>query len=204
MNKFFLFLHFILGLFNSNKIFYDTFLNISENGNITYYNLIRRLSETYSNIDETTDKMLQTYMKNHINNENDNDIDTISNYDIKDKKNDYFYLLKQEINDAKNHYTEHVSSLNNGSHRNSIQTLRGKLEFYDNLFIDKMLDLRIQKKHSPLLYLLLLTLFDLYYLYHPFKLIIPVYFLKRLSFLRKVDEDLNIQKVGGFKNFKLQ
>ncbi|EUR62166.1 hypothetical protein PFBG_05880 [Plasmodium falciparum 7G8] len=178
MNKFFLFLHFILGLFNSNKIFYDTFLNISENGNITYYNLIRRLSETYSNIDETTDKMI--------------------------KKNDYFYLLKQEINDAKNHYTEHVSSLNNGSHRNSIQTLRGKLEFYDNLFIDKMLDLRIQKKHSPLLYLLLLTLFDLYYLYHPFKLIIPVYFLKRLSFLRKVDEDLNIQKVGGFKNFKLQ
>lgn len=68
------------------QIFYDTFLNISENGNITYYNLIRRLSETYSNIDETTDKMLQTYMKNHINNENDNDIDTISNYDIKDKK----------------------------------------------------------------------------------------------------------------------
>ncbi|SOS81611.1 Plasmodium exported protein, unknown function [Plasmodium sp. gorilla clade G1] len=204
MYKFFVFLHFILGLFNSNKIFYDTFLNISENGNITYYNLIRRLSETYSNIDETTNKMLQTYMKNHINNENDNDIDTISNYDVKDKKNDYFYLLKQEINNVRDDYIDHVYSLENESHIKPIQKLRGKLEFYDNLLIDKILDLRIQKKHSPLLDLSALILFHVYYYNPVIQLIIPAYILKRLSFLRKVDEDLNIQKVGGFKNFKLQ
>ncbi|CDO67250.1 Plasmodium exported protein, unknown function [Plasmodium reichenowi] len=204
MNKFFLFLHFILGLFNSNKIFYDTFFNISKNGNITYYNLIRRLCESYSNIDETTDKMLQTHIASHINKENYKDIDTISNYDVTNKKILNFYLLKQEINDAKDHYIEYVHSLENESHRNAIQTLRGKWEFYDNLFIDKMLDLRIQKKHSPLLNLLLLTLFGMFYLYRPFKLIIPAYLLKRLSFMDKFDEHLSIQKVGDLNNFKLQ
>ncbi|SOV83690.1 Plasmodium exported protein, unknown function [Plasmodium reichenowi] len=204
MNKFFLFLHSILGLFNYNKIFYDTFLNISENGNIIYYNLIRRLCETYSNIDETTDKMLQTHITSHINKENYKDIDTISNYDVTNKKILNFYLLKQEINNVLDDYIHHVHSLENESHRNAIQTLRGKLEFYDNLFIDKMLDLRIQKKHSPLLNLLLLTLFGTWYFCSSFRLIIPVYFLKRLSFMDKFDEHLSIQKVGDLNNFKLQ
>ncbi|KYN96356.1 putative exported protein [Plasmodium gaboni] len=203
MNKFFVFFIFILGLFNSNKIFYEKYFNISENVNKNNYYLIRRLCEISSNIDEKTTKTLQTHIKSHINNEKDKDLDTISNYDVKDKKSDYFRLLKQEINDAKYDYIDHVNFMNNGSHRNTIKTLRGKLEFYDNLFVDKILDFEIQNKPSPLLDLFLLSLFEILHIScPPVTFIIPVYLIKRFSFLHQFDTDQSTQKVIKYENLK--
>ncbi|SOV20300.1 Plasmodium exported protein, unknown function [Plasmodium sp. gorilla clade G2] len=148
-------------------------------------------------------KMLQTHIKNHINNDKDNDIDTLSNYDVTDKKPNYFYLLKQEINDAKYDYTHHVNSLNNDSHRNAIKTLKGKLEFYDNLFLDKILDLRIQNKHSPILDLFVVSLFEILpLLCRPLSFIIPIYLIKRFSFLLKFDEDQSTRKLIKYENLK--
>ncbi|SCQ12633.1 Plasmodium exported protein, unknown function [Plasmodium gaboni] len=188
MNKFFVFVIFILGLFNSNKIFYEKYFNISENGNKNNYYLIRRLCEICSNIDETTDKMLQTYMTIPINNENDNDIDTISNYNVKDKTSNYFNLLKQEIKDVQDDYIYHFYSLKNGSPIKSIQKIKDILEFYDNLFIDKILDLKIQNKYSPLLHLLILTLYEIIILCPRLRFILPIYFIPRFALVHKFDD----------------
>ncbi|SOV84311.1 Plasmodium exported protein, unknown function [Plasmodium sp.] len=194
MNKFFVFLLFILGLFNSNKVYYNTFLNVSQNDNITYYNLIRQLCEIYPKNDETTNKILQTHKTSHINNDNDNDndkdIDTISNYDETDKKPSYFGLLKQEINDAKYDYIDHVNYMNNELQIKYIKKLKYKLEFYDNLFLDKILDLRIQNKRSPLLHLILLSFFEIFIIpCYPINFIVPVYVIKKFLYLPKFDED---------------
>ncbi|SOV84273.1 Plasmodium exported protein, unknown function [Plasmodium sp.] len=188
MNKFFVLLFFIVSLFNSNKVYYDSFLIISKNGNITYYNIIRHLCEIYTNIDESTNKILQAHKTGHINNENDKDIDTISNYDETDKKPSYFGLLKQEIKNAKYDYAEHVNYLNNESPKKYIHKLKYKLEFFDDLYIDKITDLRIQNKHSPLLHLYVFTLYSICVICPQLLLIIPGYLFKRLSFLGKFDK----------------